>query len=261
MPEEGKPEGESSDPPEGGAGKQPKPEEHVHRSHLEKVISERDRAKSAARETESQLASLREAAGDGIELTADSVKEFAAWKKEQQVAERTAAEKKGEFDSILAKERSEHSKQLKAKERANAETMDHLRSEKLGSLAGEQLLKTGVTPEAAKMAKAQMLAEGVDGIKMELVLEGGKYVPQLRDSNGVWPGDGEGGELSFDAFAQKFKDANPFLYRPQVEAGAGGVGPGATRTGGLQPGQPVTLSSALKGDFDSYMKLVHPEKG
>ena len=269
MSDSNQPDGGSSGPPDGGQGdpagsqstQTQQTSDSVSRKHLEQVVSQRDAAKASVREAQARMDALVEAAGG--KLDADELKQFSQWKSEQKAAEKAALEKKGEYDALLETQKKESQAELRAIAAQKDAVMDELRGEKLGALAQKHLVSMDVDKDAAEAATNRMLRDGVDGIKLELVLENGKYVPQLKDSNGLWPGDGKGGDLTFEAFAEKFKEKNSFFFRPPVEAGSGGVGPGATRTGGAKPGTPVTLSSAIAGGYEAYMEATgrkaHPE--
>jgi hypothetical protein len=215
----------------------------VHRSHLEKVISERDRAKQTARSLQQMVEELQEAAG-GKDITPDDVRQLMAFKAEQEAAERAALEKKGEFDQILQKERREHEQAISSERKRQEEIMSHLREEKLGRLSTDILIKTGVADHAAEAARDRMMRVGADNIRLELVLENGTYSPQLRDTAGVWPSNGkDGSPMTLEEFAEKFKEQNPFFYKAEVTAGAGNIGSGGQQAN--VGGNPATIERAI----------------
>jgi hypothetical protein len=191
----------------------------------------------------------------GVDMTPEEAAKYKAWRAEQAAAERAALEKKGEFDTILSKERKEHQKALNAEKQNTAGVMDALREEKLGAMITSELVKRGVSDKALPAARRTILSGDIDGVRLDLKKQGEQWEPELRDRAGVVAADGEGGDMSRDQFFDRFKEGNPFFFKSEVAPGSG-----APQSGGGRPpsGQPTDVAAALSGDagLEAYAKAT-----
>lgn len=235
----------------------PEPE-MVPKTELVKTIGERQQAKERSRALQTQMDTLVEANG-GKPLTKEDIEAFRTAQDTVAANEVEAAKKRGDFDSLIETERTQHRTALEERDTK----FDALRSayaeEKLGVAATTMLAELEVVKEAVKTArKALVDGDAVQGVRMEFVQDpdSKKWNDRLIDSAGNTAIDPDTGkDLTKKVYAARFKENHPFFFKREVKSGSGNNTDSGVTAGG-QVDLKARLEAAMANkDQAEYQKI------
>lgn len=246
--------GNQNEPPEMGGS--PDPNEMIPRSELLKVVRQRDEMKGQMRSVAGRLEQLEQMFG-GTLPSGDEVEKLRSAREEAEAARKAKMVAEGKIDELVSEARADMQAALKEQSKKTEGLMGQLKEERAGRLASGLLVKADVMGAAAAQAAAAMLNPAEDNIRIDLKEnpQSGALEPVLvdRNMNGSWPLNSEGGNMTFDQFAARFKAQHPYYFKSTMPPGTGGTGPDGQQV----PSDQSSVEALRKrweqdGDMDAY---------